>query len=178
MKKILFRESIVTHLGKFTVFNSQKGVKYISLSDDSKHYKKWLKRIMNDYIIQDATIESNAVKQLKEYSQGIRKKFDCSLDLDGTPFQLTIWETLSKIPYGTTKSYSWVATKIGNPKSVRAVGLANRQNPIPIIIPCHRIIGKNGNLTGFGGGLPLKKKLLEHESLNKNFKDMINRNSM
>src|SRR5262249_19479836 len=107
---------------------------------------------------------AKAIRQLREYFAGKREEFDLPLVLDGTPFQLNVWRNLQKIPYGKTVSYLDLAKKIGNPKAVRAVGLANGSNPIPIIVPCHRVIGSNGSLTGFGGGLPTKQKLLALES--------------
>jgi methylated-DNA-[protein]-cysteine S-methyltransferase len=105
-----------------------------------------------------------ATQQLREYFAGRREDFDLPLVLHGTPFQLSVWRNLQKIPYGQTISYLDLAREIGNPKAVRAVGLANGSNPIPIIIPCHRVIGSDGSLTGFGGGLPTKQKLLALES--------------
>jgi methylated-DNA-[protein]-cysteine S-methyltransferase len=104
------------------------------------------------------------VHQLQSYFAGKRKNFDLALVLEGTDFQKRVWNALRKIPYGETISYKELAEMIGSPKAVRAVGAANGANPIPIIIPCHRVIGNDGSLTGFGGGLPLKKKLLELES--------------
>lgn len=104
------------------------------------------------------------VRQLEAYFDGKLKDFDLPLVLDGTEFQLRVWNNLRKIPYGETVSYGQLAKRIGSPDAARAVGLANGSNPIPIIIPCHRVIGSNGDLTGFGGGLPLKKKLLALES--------------
>jgi len=112
----------------------------------------------------DAKPFKAVIQQLDEYFAGKREDFDLPLVLDGTPFQLSIWRHLQKIPYGKTISYLDLAKKIGNPKAVRAVGLANGSNPIPIIVPCHRVIGSNGSLTGFGGGLPTKQKLLALES--------------
>jgi len=105
-----------------------------------------------------------AIEQLREYFAGEREEFDLPLVFDGTQFQLSVWRSLQKIPYGKTVSYLDLAKKIGNPKAVRAVGLANGCNPIPIIVPCHRVIGSDGSLTGFGGGLPTKQKLLALES--------------
>ena len=102
--------------------------------------------------------------QLRAYFGGELKEFDVPLVLEGTEFQLQVWRTLRTIPYGETISYGDLAKRIGNPKAVRAVGLANGSNPIPIIVPCHRVIGSNGSLTGFGGGLANKKKLLALES--------------
>jgi methylated-DNA-[protein]-cysteine S-methyltransferase len=105
-----------------------------------------------------------AIRQLESYFAGNLKDFDLPLVLNGTEFQLLVWRNLRKIPYGETVSYGQLARRIGSPDAARAVGLANGSNPIPIIIPCHRVIGSNGDLTGFGGGLPVKKKLLALES--------------
>jgi methylated-DNA-[protein]-cysteine S-methyltransferase len=113
---------------------------------------------------QDAAPFAEAIRQLRAYFAGERKDFDLPLVVEGTDFQLRVWESLRTIPYGQTVSYLQLAERIGNPKAVRAVGLANGANPIPIIIPCHRVIGSNGSLTGFGGGLPTKQKLLALES--------------
>jgi methylated-DNA-[protein]-cysteine S-methyltransferase len=106
----------------------------------------------------------DVVRQLQAYFSGERKEFDLPLAPEGTDFQLEVWRSLRTIPYGTTVSYAQLAERIGNPKAVRAVGLANGSNPIPIIIPCHRVIGSDGSLTGFGGGLSNKRKLLDLES--------------
>jgi methylated-DNA-[protein]-cysteine S-methyltransferase len=102
-------------------------------------------------------------RQLDAYFSGTLKTFDLPLAPNGTPFQLDVWSALLAIPFGATKSYSDIAKIIGRKDAVRAVGAANGQNPIPIVIPCHRVIGANGSLTGFGGGLPMKKWLLAHE---------------
>lgn len=104
--------------------------------------------------------------QLVEYFAGRRKTFDVSLSPQGTAFQMKVWAALTKIPYGTVVSYQWVARRIGNPGAVRAVGAANGRNPISIIIPCHRVIGKNGSLTGYGGGLDVKQRLIHLENPN------------
>jgi len=106
---------------------------------------------------------TEVICQLQAYFDGELKDFDLPLSLEGTEFQLCVWRSLRTIPYGETISYGQLAHRIGKPKAVRAVGLANGSNPIPIIIPCHRVIGSNGSLTGFGGGLPIKKKLLALE---------------
>jgi methylated-DNA-[protein]-cysteine S-methyltransferase len=107
---------------------------------------------------------AEVIRQLQAYFDGELREFDLPLAPKGTEFQLRVWQSLRAIPYGETLSYAQLAQKIGNPKAVRAVGLANGSNPIPIIIPCHRVIGSDGSLTGFGGGLPTKKKLLALES--------------
>jgi len=100
------------------------------------------------------------IRQLHAYFAGELKAFDLPLAPQGTPFQLAVWKRLCEIPYGETISYGELARRIGNPNASRAVGLANGSNPIPIVIPCHRAIGSNGKLTGYGGGLPIKEKLL------------------
>ena len=107
-----------------------------------------------------------ACRQLEEYFAGTRKQFDLPLHLSGTDFQVQVLEELQKIPYGETTSYGDIAKRIGRPKAMRAVGAANGRNPIPIIIPCHRVIGSSGDLTGFGGGLDTKEALLRLEAEN------------
>ncbi len=104
-----------------------------------------------------------AQRQLLEYFQKERQTFDLPLAPQGTPFQRAVWEELRRIPYGATCTYGDIAARIGRPKAVRAVGQANHCNPLPIFIPCHRVIGKNGALTGYAGGLALKQALLELE---------------
>lgn len=104
-----------------------------------------------------------AQRQLLEYLQKERQTFDLPLAPQGTPFQRAVWEELRRIPYGATCTYGDIAARIGRPKAVRAVGQANHCNPLPIFIPCHRVIGKNGALTGYAGGLALKQALLELE---------------
>ena len=105
-----------------------------------------------------------AVQQLEEYFSGERKTFDLKLNPQGTDFQKQVWKRLEKIPFGQTKYYGQIAQEIGNPKASRAIGMANNKNPIPIIIPCHRVIGKNGTLTGFASGLDVKQQLLNIEN--------------
>jgi methylated-DNA-[protein]-cysteine S-methyltransferase len=105
----------------------------------------------------------DAREQLSAYFVGERKSFDLKLKPGGTEFQMQVLEELQKIPYGTTTSYGDIAKRIGRPKAVRAVGAANGRNPIPIIIPCHRVIGSTGDMTGFGGGIPTKEALLRLE---------------
>lgn len=120
--------------------------------------------------IEDEKISPNihiveCVKQLTEYFKGERKTFNLTLDPAGTEFQKSIWDVMLDIPFGKTVAYSDLANAINNPKSVRAVGMANNKNRIAIIIPCHRVIGKSGKLTGFGGGMDKKILLLEHEGI-------------
>ena len=110
-----------------------------------------------------------ARQQLTEYFAGARREFDLPLKLSGTEFQLSVLHALQQIPYGETTSYSDIAERIGRPKAVRAVGAANGRNPIPIIVPCHRVIGSHGDLTGFGGGLDPKEALLRLEAEHSQF---------
>jgi methylated-DNA-[protein]-cysteine S-methyltransferase len=122
---------------------------------------------------QDARIESHwrrerrhlgaAIEQLEAYFAGALRVFDVALAATGTPFRHKVWDELVRIPYGETISYGELARRIGDPHASRAVGAANGANPLPIIVPCHRVIGASGALTGFGGGLPIKRWLLEHE---------------
>ena len=102
-------------------------------------------------------------KEIKEYLNGQRKQFDIPLQFYGTDFQLSVWNALLTIPYGETRSYRDIAEQIGNAKACRAVGMANNRNPIAIIVPCHRVIGADGSLVGFGGGIKIKQQLLELE---------------
>ncbi|MDH3615996.1 MAG: methylated-DNA--[protein]-cysteine S-methyltransferase [Gammaproteobacteria bacterium] len=109
---------------------------------------------------------AKARQQLEEYFAGARKDFDLPLTLNGTEFQVNVLKALLKIPYGETVSYGEIAKRIGKPRAVRAVGAANGRNPIPIVVPCHRVIGSSGDLTGFGGGLDTKEALLRLEAEN------------
>jgi len=109
------------------------------------------------------TLTDITAMQLKEYFTGKRKKFDVPLNPQGTDFQCAVWKALQNIPYGKTRSYKQIAQAIGNPKACRAVGMANNKNPIWILIPCHRVIGTDGTLTGYGGGIEMKKRLLSIE---------------
>ena len=110
-----------------------------------------------------------ALQQLTEYFAGERRTFDLPLKLSGTEFQMSVLQALQEIPYGETTSYADIAERVGRPKAVRAVGAANGRNPIPIIVPCHRVIGSNGDLTGLGGGLDTKEALLRLEAEHSQF---------
>ena len=112
---------------------------------------------------EDEVATYEVARQLAEYFAGERELFQLNLAPRGTPFQMRVWAELQRIPYGTCCSYGQIAERLGNPKAVRAVGTANGRNPIPIIIPCHRVIGANGKMVGFSGGMQLKIELLQHE---------------
>lgn len=113
--------------------------------------------------VRDPRKFGKVIAQLEEYFDGTRQRFDVELGAKGTDFQHIVWDALVRIPYGETVSYGELARRIGRPQASRAVGLANGANPLPIIVPCHRVIGSDGSLTGFGGGLDLKRRLLELE---------------
>jgi O-6-methylguanine DNA methyltransferase len=106
-----------------------------------------------------------AYKQLSEYFRGERMTFKLKLDFHGTKFQKDVWKALESIPFGSTASYKEIAESIGCPKGARAIGMANNRNPLPIVVPCHRVIGASGDMVGYGSGLELKEKLLRHEGI-------------
>jgi len=129
---------------------------FVEKSTESKHFQ-------SDTKSNSSTLLKDACRQLDEYFEGRRQKFDLVLKPHGTDFQRSAWESLLRIPYGETRSYLQQAESMSNPKAIRAIGQANSRNPILIIIPCHRVIGKNGSLTGYAGGLDRKTRLLAHE---------------
>ncbi len=119
---------------------------------------------------ENPAVFTNATTQLQEYFSGTRQTFDLPLDVSGSAFQQEAWAALQQIPYGTTLTYQQQATAMGRPAAVRAVGTANGRNPVSIVVPCHRVIGANGSLTGYGGGLPAKQWLLSHEATTRLFR--------
>lgn len=120
--------------------------------------------IGNDTVFKETPTIINAYRQIEEYFCGKRKKFDIKMKQNGTNFQRRVWKVLEDIPYGKTCSYKDVATAVGNPKAYRAIGMANNRNNLPILVPCHRVVGNNGGLTGYAGGINIKLKLLELEN--------------
>ena len=153
-------------LGLLFLVRSERGLRHLDYMD-----RKSVKRMIKD---RSAGIDDpewvpslidvqDVVQQMDDYLCGLRKTFDVELDLEGSEFQMDVWKALLDIPYGETRTYGEIARQIGQPRSARAVGLANNQNPVPIIVPCHRVIGASGKLTGYGGGVQRKKWLLEHE---------------
>lgn len=158
MERILYT-CIESPAGPLLLAGDSGGLRLIEFPDEKgrvRHHPEW-KRSDEHF--------AHAAAQLREYFAGRRRAFDVPLHLSGTPFQLAVWEKLREIPYGVTVSYLDIARAIGRPKAVRAVGAANGQNPIPIFIPCHRVIGKDGSLTGYGGGLEVKAMLLRIEGV-------------
>lgn len=144
-------------LGDIKIAASAKGIVRIALPSQDAI------RPMDVSWQRDDSVAKTAQKQLAEYFAGSRKQFDVALDLQGTEFQTAVWDALQSVPWGQTKSYGQLAEQIGKPKAVRALGAANGRNPVPIIVPCHRIIGANGKLTGYFGGESIKAFLLDLE---------------
>lgn len=144
---------IHTMIGKLTLVADEESVKEIRFGWEIKEGEKE----ENHPLLQWTR------RELEEYFQGKRKEFSLPLKPDGTEFQKKVWKALTEIPYGETRTYGEVAAAVGNDKASRAVGMANHCNPIPVIIPCHRVIGKNGKLTGYAGGLEKKTALLDLE---------------
>lgn len=142
-----------TPIGNLVLAGDDAGLRHI-LFDPGEVPAGW---------IRDPDVLPAARQQLAEYFAGARRAFDLLLAPAGTPFQQRVWRALLDIPYGTTVSYGALAHDIGSPSAARAVGLANNRNPIPIVIPCHRVIGADGSLTGYGGGLRIKEHLLALE---------------
>jgi methylated-DNA-[protein]-cysteine S-methyltransferase len=149
---------IDTPLGKLLVAGDKEGIRCINFQQGSQPFPIGTNWERNRRVMRNAVIQLNA------YFSGHLKRFDLKLAPEGTDFQQNVWRALQDIPYGVLVSYQDIANKIGNPKACRAVGAANGKNPIPIVIPCHRVIGSNGQLTGFAGGLHLKEYLIELES--------------
>ncbi len=144
-------------LGKLLLAGTRSSLKLISFPEGSMRREP-----DPGWTHSEAPFES-ARKQLDEYFAGERREFELSLDPDGTDFQMSVLRALRNIPYGSTATYGEIASAVGRPKAARAVGAANGRNPLPIVIPCHRVIGSNGDLTGFGGGISAKKTLLKLE---------------
>ena len=140
--------------------NSPAGVIEIAADDDHVRQIEFVKKAGAR---KGNKLTREAAKQVREYFAGKREKFDLPLAQEGTDFQQAVWRALQSIPYGATRSYADIAKKVGRPKAVRAVGAANGQNKIAIVVPCHRVIGANGTLTGYAGGLDKKEVLLKLE---------------
>lgn len=147
--------TVDTPIGELTLVASELGLRTVL----------WAGRLAPDEAVaQTSPLLGDAARQLGEYFAGARTSFELPLDLEGTRFQRKAWLALAEIPYGETRSYAEQAAHLGRPHAVRAVGHANGRNPLPIVLPCHRVIGSNGSLTGFGGGLHVKRALLDLEA--------------
>ncbi len=151
-----------TQFCEIILAGNDEGLKFLQMNTNDG---KGLFRVSPDWVRKDAFF-SGIVTQINEYFTGSRQTFDVRLAPDGTDFQKSVWKQLQGIPYGETRTYGEIAAAAGNPSAVRAVGGASSRNPVPLIIPCHRVIGAGGKLTGFVYGLKLKKQLLEFEKAN------------
>jgi O-6-methylguanine DNA methyltransferase len=158
---------MISILGPLTLAATSKGLCMVQFGYQknvlSSMKQRWEKRDEGAFWIEDYSAIQEVIREIEEYFQGSRNKFDIQMDLRGTAFQKQVWKQLELIPYGSTCSYKDIAKAVGNPNAVRAVGGANNKNPIPILIPCHRVIGTNGTMTGYAGGLNIKEALLNHE---------------
>ncbi|QPQ29124.1 methylated-DNA--[protein]-cysteine S-methyltransferase [Lysinibacillus sp. JNUCC 51] len=162
---ILYVDTLTYAQGNMYIVASDEGLVYIGTPNAPfEEVEVWAKKPFKGYRFEENKEKlQQYVKQLKAYFNKELTKFDVPIHVKGTPFQLAVWEALKGLPYGTTTTYSDIAHRIGNPKAVRAVGSAIGANPILAIIPCHRVIGKDGKLTGFRSGLAMKEFLLELE---------------
>jgi len=163
MEKIYYSYFQLPFLKKVFVASTERGICMVDFLKSEKTFLKRLKERFLGKTVRDDQKNKEVLFQLERYLKGDLKRFDCKLDLKGTPFERKVWSVLAKIPYGQTRSYKEIAQAIGHPKAFRAVGNANGQNSIPLIIPCHRVIESNGGLGGFGHGLKVKKQLLDLE---------------
>ena len=156
-----------SRVGTIRVAATSRGVCKISLGKETAaDFFGWLERRIGRAPRRPERngIVALALAQIAEYLNGTRREFDLPLDLRGTEFQRRAWSAVAGIPYGETRTYTDIARTIGKPQAVRAVGAANGANPLPLVVPCHRVLGSDGSLTGYGGGLDVKQKLLEMES--------------
>lgn len=169
-KPAVFYREMESPIGTMTLVSTEKGMAKVvfgNVDDTFPELKAWTKKHHLSYDLQENdSLFIPVITQLTEYFQGKRQQFTINFDLYGTAFQQKTWQTLRTIPYGETRSYKEIAQCIGAPKAVRAIGQANNQNPVPILIPCHRVVGSNGALVGYNGGIDKKVYLLQLEKEN------------
>lgn len=161
----IFYKIIKSPIGSYLIVESENGISVIEHLESEE--TKSQKATLSDTLQKDTPGLIEAAKQLEEYFQGERQVFDLPLNSGGTPFQQKVWKALRDIPYGKVRTYKEIAEAVDNPKAVRAVGMANNRNPLSIITPCHRVIGSNGALVGYAGGLSIKEFLLNLEAVNR-----------
>lgn len=159
----LLYTSFTSSIGRIHLALTEKGLCEIGISESEKRFVKSLQKIYNIKPVKDDAAFKELVSLLKRYLNGEKLRIDIPFDLKGTSFEKKVWKALLRIPYGKTKSYGEIAREVGLPKGARAVGNACGKNPLPIIIPCHRVVAGNGGLGGYTGGLGIKKKLLRIE---------------
>lgn len=163
----LYHTTLTTPIGRLGIASTRKGLFRILLPEsDGRGTSTRLSRefpLMS--LINSRRKNRKAARQIVEYFAGTRTEFTLKLDIRGTEFQKSVWKAVSGVVYGEIRSYSDIARQVGKPKAVRAVGSANKHNPLPIVIPCHRVVGSTGAMTGYGGGIPMKEALLRHEGM-------------
>ncbi|MDF2923589.1 MAG: [Fe-S]-binding protein [Paenibacillaceae bacterium] len=168
---VIYYKYLEAPIGRLLLCSTERGLCRIGFDrsrqqeEELEELEQWARlRIAADSRLLEGGFHiEEAEEQLRQYFAGERSGFSVSLDLHGTPFQQQVWQSLAKIPYGEVRSYKQIAQNIGSPKAVRAVGGANNRNPVPVIIPCHRVIGASGDMVGYAGGLTIKQMLLELE---------------
>lgn len=154
----LFRCVVTSPVGDLTIVGGDRGLRAVLWPTDSP------RRVpLDDLVDGHHPVIDEVARQLDEYFDGTRRDFDLPLDLVGTEFQVAVWRSLAEIPYGETRSYAQQAQRLGRPTATRAVGAANGRNPVSVVLPCHRVVGANGSLTGYAGGVVAKQWLLDHE---------------
>ncbi|QQE73764.1 methylated-DNA--[protein]-cysteine S-methyltransferase [Brevibacillus composti] len=163
--------TMFSRIGPLLLASTEEGLCYLGFGEEQQAlpvFQRWARKMFLGAILEpDERGNQQAKTELEEYFSGNRKQFDVPIALHGTAFQKAVWQELTRIPYGETKSYKEIALALGQAKAVRAIGGANNRNPIPIIVPCHRVIGSNGALVGYGGGLSIKEQLLALEGAGK-----------
>ncbi|MCL3780543.1 methylated-DNA--[protein]-cysteine S-methyltransferase [Prolixibacteraceae bacterium JC049] len=166
MKTPIYQSHTETPIGEMLLCATEKGLslaQFKQRKDFDHHYNKLLIQKHGELVHEENEHITSIKQQLAEYFEGKRQQFDIAKDIVGTHFQQTVWEMLQNIPYGTTISYQEQANQMNNPMAIRAIASANGMNPLEVIIPCHRVVGKDGNLTGYSSGLQAKKWLLSME---------------
>jgi len=162
---MVYCTSFESKIGLIYIASTENGVCKLSIPRESKRqFMEWLRDNFKDNEVRDnKSRNKEAIEQLQRYFNGKLAKFTCPVDLIGTPFQKRVWRELGKIPYGTTISYKQLARRLGTSRGFQAVGRANASNPVPIVVPCHRVIGTNGSLVGYSAGIKTKEFLLKLE---------------
>lgn len=169
VQQVYYSVMNTTPIGPLTLFATESGLcqlEFGGAAASCARLERWFAGNFGNVALRESDLElDGARRQLQDYFAGGLREFSLPLDMRGTDFQLRVWEALMDIPYGDTVSYKDIAVSIGSPKAVRAVGGANNRNPVPVIVPCHRVIGAGGQMVGYGGGLGIKETLLQLEAV-------------
>jgi O-6-methylguanine DNA methyltransferase len=167
MEENLYTASLDTPVGRLFMASSDRGLVRILLPDQkmTDSIERLHKLYPDARFFDNPEKNIDPLRQIEEFFETTRRAFSLQLDLRGTPFQKRVWEAVSRVPYGSFTTYGAIARTLGKPAASRAVGLANKENPLPIVVPCHRIVGAAGQMTGFGGGIWMKEELLRREGV-------------